>query len=368
MRRQQSKVKELFRRLIKRDSGEWLEKQPAWIGNLEGAISADHGMIHARLHNGNVIRVMNRVAPERFDMPVIVGRSRTLPTVWQVIEVRDAFDDIVGDGERDYHVVQHEEEGPDRGSWSRKQIKPRTVRIQSASGFIVRVYGDGDLTVNGWKSIPTKDLNLSPYIPSVKAVFVGIESDDNGALSIHVGTEFAAPGIGSPANYPVPAAGKYPIARVLLYAGQGLLLDKHIAVSMPPSFNPLSISSGSHGHALDDLSDVNAPSPADQQVLTYDFYSGEWIAADPTGGGGGSVDWGDIAGTLSDQVDLQAVFDSKLEDAPSDGETYGRKDGAWEVVTGGSSPQLQLVMEPGVTHPPVPVETPDGDDWVYYEV
>lgn len=67
---------------------------------------------------------------------------------------------------------------------------------------------------------------------------------------------------------------------------------------------------------------------------------------------------------------VSVVFpDPGISDAPIDGETYGRKDGAWEIVTSGvGSVTLQLVMEPGVTHPPVPVETPDGDDWVYYEV
>ena len=49
----------------------------------------------------------------------------------------------------------------------------------------------------------------------------------------------------------------------------------------------------------------------------------------------GTVDWGNIEGTLSNQTDLQAVLDLKLEDAPSDGNQYARQDGAWAVVTGG---------------------------------
>lgn len=38
--------------------------------------------------------------------------------------------------------------------------------------------------------------------------------------------------------------------------------------------------------ALDDVTDVNAPSPADGDVLTYDSGSGDWINAAPGGGGG----------------------------------------------------------------------------------
>lgn len=43
---------------------------------------------------------------------------------------------------------------------------------------------------------------------------------------------------------------------------------------------PLSIS------VLDDLTNVNAPAPADGDVLTWDAGAGEWVPAAPTGGGG----------------------------------------------------------------------------------
>jgi hypothetical protein len=67
-----------------------------------------------------------------------------------------------------------------------------------------------------------------------------------------------------------------------------------------------------------------------------------------------SVAWGAITGTLSSQTDLQNALDLKLDattaastyylqtnpdgfigDAPSDGSTYGRNNGAWAVVGGG---------------------------------
>jgi hypothetical protein len=40
---------------------------------------------------------------------------------------------------------------------------------------------------------------------------------------------------------------------------------------------------------LDDLADVNAPTPSNGQVLTYNTISGDWEAATPSGGGGGTV-------------------------------------------------------------------------------
>lgn len=73
----------------------------------------------------------------------------------------------------------------------------------------------------------------------------------------------------------------------------------------------------------------------------------------PIAAAGGSATWGTITGTLSNQTDLQAALDAKaavshthleaditdlqayLLDAPSDGTTYGRKDGAWAAIVGG---------------------------------
>jgi hypothetical protein len=40
---------------------------------------------------------------------------------------------------------------------------------------------------------------------------------------------------------------------------------------------------------LDDLADVNAPTPSNGQVLTYNTTSGDWEAATPSGGGSGTV-------------------------------------------------------------------------------
>lgn len=65
--------------------------------------------------------------------------------------------------------------------------------------------------------------------------------------------------------------------------------------------------------------------PSDGQ--TYGRKDGNWELI-PDGG----VDWGDIGGVLSTQTDLQSALDSKLSDAPSDGDIYGRKDGDWEII------------------------------------
>lgn len=46
-----------------------------------------------------------------------------------------------------------------------------------------------------------------------------------------------------------------------------------------------------------------------------------------------AVVWGSIIGNLSDQSDLQAALDAKVEEAPINGNQYARQDGAWTVIT-----------------------------------
>lgn len=62
-----------------------------------------------------------------------------------------------------------------------------------------------------------------------------------------------------------------------------------------------------------------------------------------------SVSWGSVTGTLTSQTDLQAALDDKLADAPIDGSSYARKDGAWEAITsgGGMTSGGQLIINDG---------------------
>lgn len=54
--------------------------------------------------------------------------------------------------------------------------------------------------------------------------------------------------------------------------------------STPGEWVPAAPTGGSN--ALDDLTDVDAPTPSDGDVLTFDSGSGDWVPAAPTGGGG----------------------------------------------------------------------------------
>lgn len=64
----------------------------------------------------------------------------------------------------------------------------------------------------------------------------------------------------------------------------------------------------------------------------------------------GGLAWGSIAGTITNQADLMDMLDDFIADAPVDGKVYGRKDAAWEEITGGGgTPTPTTPVVPAVT-------------------
>jgi hypothetical protein len=73
---------------------------------------------------------------------------------------------------------------------------------------------------------------------------------------------------------------------------------------------------GGSPHDLDSHTDVNAPTPSDGDVLTWDDTAGEWVAEAPAGGGGGATELDDLSDvdTTSDAPDADdfLVFNGTL--------------------------------------------------------
>lgn len=273
---------------------DWIGEQVVRLGDYDEVVITDErGKYFARQNNGQVIKVVNTIYAEpRFDMRVLVRRSRVQPNIWKIAEILEDYDEPISGGNIAYHHTQHEEGGPDRLNLDRKQIKQLSVRVSGA--WEVSVFGAAVPTGTGIVFVDNETLDLSGEVVTTGAVYVSIEADDNGDLSLNAGTPFAAPNTGTYVNIATPDPGKYPIAYVLLHEGQTELIDNNIR---PILSLPGAASGSSHTHV---------------------------------------IAWGDIAGTLSDQTDLQAALDLKLEDAPIDGEIYGRQDGDWEIIPSSS--------------------------------
>jgi hypothetical protein len=67
--------------------------------------------------------------------------------------------------------------------------------------------------------------------------------------------------------------------------GTALVAGSNITITVNDGADTITIAAASSVNDLDDLGDVNAPSPADGDILVYDNAAGEWVTAQPSGGG-----------------------------------------------------------------------------------
>lgn len=93
----------------------------------------------------------------------------------------------------------------------------------------------------------------------------------------------------------------------------------------------------------DDFVDIPAPfddAPADGELYGRKDNAWEIVPNDlPTGGTTGQV----LKKDSNADYDVSWQDDEDgWSDAPSDGSTYGRKDGDWEVITGGGIPEAPI--------------------------
>lgn len=276
----ETRLRKQLRKLTLPQSG-WTDVFPAILGKADGTVlTAIPGVVWVHnLLNGQDIAVFNHAVENTPLLQVEVGK-RVGSSIWEVKGTQEVFSvpSTRGPALSDHHE-RHEFPNADTVWIDRKQIKPLTVLVQDAASFIVRLFGGIMLTANGIAKIDTQTVDLSSYVPTTGAVFVSIESDDDGVITVNEGTGFAAPEIATVDDIPSPAAGKYTRAYVILYEGQTALSNNDIVVPMPADFNPVALAEFS---------------PSDH---THDV--------------------------------------------------------------------MELVMEDGVTFPPVPITTEDGSDWIY---
>lgn len=319
-------LRKRFNHKIVKAGQEWLDSQPAWLGNLDGVVqTADPGIYYARLSNSKVIEVYNTYgAPPTFDLHVKVARNRNLVRKWQIMDVIEDYPGTsVGAGEIAYHHEQHMVGRGDMIPIDRKQLMAFTVFVSEGAAFKVVVFGGITPTTTGIHALDHQVMDLSSLVPASGALYVGIEVDDDLALSTNVGTNFGAPDAGTIDYVPEPAAGKYSIAYVLLYYGQTVLQDSHIGVITPIAVTPKS--SGLQ------IVDADADTPADG-----DFF-GFWDIVDSALK---KITWANIKATLKTYFDTlyaaiahtHTLFDDGEGD-PADVTTGAAADGTSDFAS-----------------------------------
>lgn len=292
---------------------DWIGEQIVRLGDDSGDQTVETGIpgqFFARQINGRVIRIHNAIGTEpKFDVRVRVVRTRFSPNIWRIQEVLEDYPEPVSEGRIAYHHKQHEENGPDRLTLDRKQIRQLSAR--AAGGWNVRVYGGAIAGPGGSVlHVANQTLDFSAYTITEGAEYLTIEVQPDGELEINDNAlSFGAPNLGTDSNIPTPISGNSPIAYVLMYEGQTEIIDANIhpIISLPGAAFPVD-----HDH--------------------FDDTEG-----DP------------------EDVSTTAAADGTSEFA-------SRRDHVHLYVPGVSS---QLLMQDGVTAPPVPIENEDRDDWLY---
>jgi hypothetical protein len=259
-----------FAEFVKKHGAEFQNVQTVRLGNLSHVVeTGTPGLLWARQWNGKEIKVINRAnVPSDFDLRVLVGSSVIQPSLWFILLNMEDYLTPAAGGRIGYHHAQHEFGGPDEVAVNRKQITALTVRVVTAAAFIVLLYGDVANTQNGLIKIDSQYIDLSTYIPDAGAIFVNIETDESGTISIHEGDTFGSPALADIAYVPTPDPGKYLIAFVLLHEGQTELSDGDIHVPMPLGLNPADFSSHDHTHVIAlNLDEVDISNPPTAEEL-----------------------------------------------------------------------------------------------------
>jgi hypothetical protein len=284
------KFQEAFNKVTNRKGDQWLEKIPAWTGNYSGVVSTGvTGMIYVRV-DGQVAEVFNQNAPAEHNIPVLIGRHRDQPHLWQVIGRREVWS-APASPDITHHGLQHSFGRPDMTPIDRKQVMALTVMVSDAANFVVTVYGALVHTANGIKKIANQTVDLSSYVITAGAKYVNIESDDDAALTVNEGSVIGSPGSATDADIPVPADGKHIIATVLLYGGQAALSNNDIAVPMP-------LPGPSGGGTTDVGAAIHA---AAASAITDDDEIGFW---ESVSNALKKITWANIIATLTTAFDL----------------------------------------------------------------
>jgi hypothetical protein len=308
-----NRLRKALRKVNKPQTG-WLDVFPAVIGKADGTVlTTVAGEIYVRnVLNGQTLTVHNAVAPNVATLQVEVGRRVEFPNLWQVKGVREAFSIPAGQGGVPYHFAQHVFPAADSGLFPRKQIRELTVLVADAANFIVQVYGGQVRMATGMALIQSQQIDLTSYIPSTGAVYVNIEADVDGVLTINEGEGFGAKELATAADIPVPVAGQRRVATVILFESQAELLNEHILVPMPLEADLAGLDTGSQ------INNADEGTPLDPDKFGFWSVANEMLEY---------ITWEDLVALLSGSLPLVGQYRQFVYELSGDDVDIATEDG-----------------------------------------
>jgi len=272
MANSENKLRDLFKKFKAEKSG-WTNLFPAILGKADGTILTEtNGIVYVRHSvNGRVYQAYNNGAPlDKPGLHIQVGRM-TDETVLRIKSIDRTHSETVNNGEVLQSLL-------DELFISRERFLPFLILPTDGGGFVVQVYGDVIIKSDGsfgW--IDNQTLDLSSHVPTAGALFVLIESDDDGVLYVTDGTPVASKELLTPADIPSITSGRKPSCAVRLYDGQTQLYrDKNSVSDFVDARSLTSGGGGGGGGAVDSVNGYTGvvvldPDDLDDSATTNKF-------------------------------------------------------------------------------------------------
>lgn len=165
---------------------------------------------------GQVVRVVNNVAPSKFRWPVKIGYAPN-SRILQVLETWNVYDEMTQPDLPAHSQTQQWPE-PDTLFVRAEQVLPglfipNTGLILSAYAFVYFLDGLFHL-------LPNQDIDLSSEVPGSGANYVLLEVDEDRNLQFTAGATVDTRQLLRAEDIPTPSTGYYPLVAVKMYEGQ----------------------------------------------------------------------------------------------------------------------------------------------------
>ena len=342
----------------------WLDKIPAEMGNHSGVVIVPNkaSTVYCRLSSGQVVEVFNNVAPAIYNWKVYIGRDKSQPGLLKVIEVRWVYNVARTVAYVLFHHTQHEYPAPDTVWVMRDQFMP--LLVLPAGGFTIRLYGDtiySSETNTPIKVANSDSIDLSGYEVSLGAKYILVEIAPDGSINYVEGDLVSSLEVLRLPITPLPAPtpGSFPVCAIEFYEGQTeIRRDSTVRniIDLRMFTSSAIPGAGYQWHTAPELTALN----------DLDEF-GIWEVAT---GLLKKITWASLMALLdliyAPLSHTHIAADVSISDAGGYFTSTNVEGALQEIGGSAGGGSTFIVMMPDAIDPPVPVLTPDGDDYVYY--